>query len=147
MKTILTLSIPVLLLTAGAGCHRQSKVAKTNVDSSKTQTAVVISQDTMLAPPIDGNVQNYRFMVSFISKGEGIDEKTRETFEKWLQEQQRPLKWETFAWGREGEVDFCLKLDELSTRDQEKFIEQARIFLANKDLVIISENAPCLHKR
>jgi hypothetical protein len=142
MKRILYFAIPVLLLAAA--CNRKQapvaqEITNTNIDT------VVKTQEP--APVPEGTVDNTRLVVMFISKGAGIDQKTKEAFEKWLQEQPRQVKWEITTWGREGELNYCLKLDELSTRDQEKFVEQTRIFLTDKDLVIVTENAPCDRRR
>ncbi len=140
MKRILYVALPLLLLTTA--CNRkQAPVAQ---DDAKTDTTVVTQEP---APLPEGSVENARLVVMFISKGAGIDQKTKEAFEKWLQEQPRQVKWEVTTWGREGELNYCLKLDELSTRDQEKFVEQTRIFLTDKDLVIVTENAPCDRRR
>ncbi|MFN8711477.1 MAG: hypothetical protein ACK5Z2_01410 [Bacteroidota bacterium] len=91
---------------------------------------------------------NYRLVVLFISKGSGINEKARTEFEAWLNGQSKPVKWENTRWGREGEQSYCLKLDEFSTsKEQDKFVQDARIALSGKDLVLIEENVPCKGKR
>jgi hypothetical protein len=91
---------------------------------------------------------NYRLVVLFISKGSGINEKARAEFETWLRGQSKPVKWENTRWGREGEQSYCLKLDEFSTsKEQDKFVQDARIALSGKDLVLIEENVPCKGKR
>ncbi|HEU4716291.1 MAG TPA: hypothetical protein VFU15_00575, partial [Bacteroidia bacterium] len=46
-------------------------------------------------------------------------------------------------WGREGETNYCLKLNELSTREQEIFVRDVRTMLANNDLVFVDEWAEC----
>ncbi|MGL4595884.1 MAG: hypothetical protein ACRCYO_00050 [Bacteroidia bacterium] len=140
MKRILYIALPVLLFATA--CNR--KQVPPMQDVVKADTVVTIQEP---APLPEGSVENTRLVVMFISKGAGIDLKTKESFEKWLQEQPRQVKWEITNWGREGELNFCLKLDELSTRDQEKFVEQTRIFLTDKDLVIVTENAPCDRRR
>ncbi|MCU0433369.1 MAG: hypothetical protein MUC87_07955 [Bacteroidia bacterium] len=112
----------------------------TTPDTTKTTTG----STTQTTPA----VQNYRLVVLFISRGSGINEKARVDFESWLKNQSKPVKWENTRWGREGEQSYCLKLDEFSTsREQDKFVQDARIALAGKDLVIIEENVPCKGKR
>jgi hypothetical protein len=46
-------------------------------------------------------------------------------------------------WGREGETSFCLKLRELSTRQQEIFVRDVRTKLADKQLVFVDEFVEC----
>lgn len=92
-------------------------------------------------------VENYRVTISFASRGSGIDHATQATFLKWMGEFQPHVVYEETHWGREGEVDYCLKLSELSTKDQERFVKEARSQLGNKDLIFLKENTPCAHKR
>jgi hypothetical protein len=86
----------------------------------------------------------YRVVFLFISRGAGADVQSLTAFEKWLNERPKAVKWEHTHWGREGEQSYCLKLDELSTSEEKaQFVADARIFLGNKDLVLIQENVPC----
>jgi len=121
-------------------------------DESTTATIEVTNPPdsvvtTVVAPNpqaiVDTTQIIYRLTISFISKGSGIDYKTEEDFEKWLQEQPKHPAYEKTHWGREGETNFCLKLEELSTREQEIFVKDVRTKLADKDLVLIAEYAPC----
>lgn len=131
--------------------HTQGDVQITT-DESTTATIVINNPPdsvttTVVAPdpqPAADTTQIiYRITISFISKGSGIDYKTEEDFEKWLQEYPKHPVYEKTHWGREGEVNFCLKLDELSTREQDIFVKDVRTKLADKELVFIAENAPC----
>jgi hypothetical protein len=83
-----------------------------------------------------------RLVVSFISKGEGIDYKTKDEFEKWLG-MRGNVTWETTSWGREGEVNFCFRLSNMQTREQDIFVRDVRTFFTDKELVLVSEWAPC----
>jgi hypothetical protein len=98
---------------------------------------------TVVAPPMDSAQVIYRLTISFISKGEGIDYKTQETFENWLKAQPKHPAYQVTHWGREGETNYCLKLNELSTREQEIFVRDVRTQLTDKSLVLISEYAAC----
>lgn len=91
--------------------------------------------------------ENYRFNVSFYSKGEGTDREARERFMKLIENQSPKIEFEEVTWGREGEVDYCLKLSELNKDQQKQFINKARELLKTSELVHINENAPCVHKR
>jgi hypothetical protein len=117
----------------------------TTTTSTGTTTGTSTSTGTTQTTPA---AENYRLVVLFISKGAGINEKARQDFEVWLKNQNKPVKWENTRWGREGEQSYCLKLDEFSTsREQDKFVQDARIALSGKDLVLIQENVPCKGKR
>ncbi|MDQ3109576.1 MAG: hypothetical protein M3R17_06740 [Bacteroidota bacterium] len=117
-------------------------------DESTTATIVVYNPPdsvvtTVVAPAADTAQNIYRLTISFISKGEGIDYKTQESFEKWLKEQPKHPAYEVTHWGREGETNYCLKLNELSTREQEIFVRDVRTQLTDKSLVFVSEYAMC----
>jgi hypothetical protein len=53
------------------------------------------------------------------------------------------LKVETFRWGREGEIDYCLKLSELNNQQQVKFIADTKELLKKSELVRYYENRAC----
>lgn len=117
-------------------------------DESTTATIIVFNPPdsvvtTVVAPSADSGQAIYRLTVSFISKGAGIDYKTQESFEKWLKEQPKHPAYEVTHWGREGETNYCLKLNELSTREQGIFVRDVRTQLTDKELVFVSENAVC----
>jgi hypothetical protein len=131
--------------------HSEGNVTITT-DESTTATIIITNPpDSTVTTTVDaGNPQVstdslpiYRLTVSFISKGAGIDMKSEEEFEKWLKEQPKHPAYETTHWGREGETNFCLKLDELSTREQEIFVRDVRTMLADKELVFVTEYAVC----
>ncbi|CAN5875305.1 hypothetical protein BH11BAC7_BH11BAC7_11830 [soil metagenome] len=117
-------------------------------DESTTATIVIYNPPdsvvtTVAAPATDSGQAIYRLTISFISKGEGIDYKTKDNFENWLKAQPKHPAYEVTHWGREGEINYCLKLNELSTREQEIFVRDVRTQLTDKELVFISEYAVC----
>lgn len=89
---------------------------------------------------------NYPIIVSFTSKASGIDTKAHEEFQKFLSTYPKKIVFEPTHWGREGETDYCLKLNELSMGEQTDFINKVKKLLAKSSLVIVSENAECVHK-
>ena len=160
----------VVLLSLFTACRRQKSVASAEAPAATTQTQTMTSTQgdvqiktdesvtativvynppddsvvtTVVAPQVDTGQAVYRLTISFISRGEGIDYKTKENFEKWLKEQPKHPAFEVTHWGREGETNFCLKLNELSTREQEIFVRDVRTQLTDKPLVIVSEYAAC----
>ena len=94
--------------------------------------------------PKDGSI---RYVVSFYSIGQGIDGKVNDEFVKFLDTYPNPvkIKYEPKHWGREGETDYCLALNELSAPQQAEFVKKANELLAKSKLVHIKENAQCEH--
>lgn len=101
------------------------------------------------APAVQAE-QVYRFKVSFISKGSGIDTEARRAFLGFLEgyrtKDQQSLRFETSHWGREGETDFCLPLTELTAEEQAAFIVQSKELLKDSTLVRFAENSACKGK-
>jgi hypothetical protein len=91
--------------------------------------------------------QPSRLAVSFYSICCGIDQKAKEDLDKFIaryeKSKRKRLKKVETHWGREGEIDYCFKLKELSRRDQTRFISQVRTLLKSSKLVHINENATC----
>ena len=90
---------------------------------------------------------NYRVVVSFISKGNGINNQIHEQFENFVKNNSKKPVMENYRWGREGEIDYCLQLNELSKKDQIKFIDEVKKIIGSSDVVLVTENAPCIHKK
>lgn len=87
-----------------------------------------------------------RVMVSFISKGEGIDTQSKNKFDLWLAA--RPnIQYNISPWGREGEVSYCFQLSNLSTEEQATFVNDIRNLLTNRSLVYINEHIVCEKRR
>jgi len=95
-------------------------------------------------PPQTGDT--VRFMVSFISKGFGIDTKSKAHFDKWISDRGN-IQYTASPWGREGEMSYCFPLKGKSAAEQEAFIRDAKNELPNRDLVVFSENIPCEKRR
>lgn len=90
---------------------------------------------------------NYRLIISFISIGTGIDANAHEAIKKFIDEHPKKPLAETYHWGREGEIDYCLQLKELSSKEQKAFVEEVKKLAGKSDRVQFSENAPCVHKK
>ncbi|MEK6615747.1 MAG: hypothetical protein AABZ32_06510 [Bacteroidota bacterium] len=99
------------------------------------------------APIISTADDSYRFVVEFYSIGEGVDYKVKEAFEIFLNSYPKKIAFEPTPWGREGEIDYCLSLSELSSTEQNDFVKKAKDVLSKSKLVHSNENAPCLHKQ
>ena len=96
-------------------------------------------------------VQTSRLVVSFYSICCGIDHQAQEKLDKFIntfeKARGRQLTKSVVRWGREGEIDYCLILSELSPREQKKFISKVRSLLKRSKLVNINENTPCERER
>ncbi len=111
----------------------------------------------LVALPLIANVQTQarkqtsRLVVSFYSICCGIEHQAQEKLDKFItryeRAQGRHLTKTAIRWGKEGEIDYCLRLSELSPRERKRFIYQVRLLLKRSKLVHINENAPCRSER
>jgi hypothetical protein len=130
MKQIFFL-VALLSLACPFMCCKTKKQAST----SETSTAVSEPQ-----------TEKYRLIISFISKGAGVDGEKRQAILNYIEKHPKKPVNKPILWGREGETDFCLNLKELSKSEQETFISEIKKIAGNSDLIFISENAECQHK-
>ncbi len=97
--------------------------------------------------PAPGSGGKYRFTISFISIGAGIDYKAKAKFDAFVldfgKRNSGKLKHETVGWGREGETDYCFALTELNARQQGAFVQESKALLKDNELVQMAENAVC----
>ena len=160
MKTLVI--YPLISVFLVASCGNSKDAAKNESNPSPVQSEAAAPATT----PSDGQStsensmtfhsnapkdQNYRLIVSFISIGEGIDAKGREmldrTVESWNKKLGKTIEMESVPWGREGEVDFCFILNELTPEEQVSFVNEIKTIYKDKTLIQVSENQPCKHKR
>jgi hypothetical protein len=96
-----------------------------------------------------GQAELYGVVVSFYSKGEGIDAKALHIYNTFLdgfeKQHNLNLNYVKTPWGREGEVDYCIPLNNMDSGKQSNFLMQTREILLQSQLVHILENAPCNH--
>ncbi len=85
--------------------------------------------------------------VSFISYGSGIDGKALQKLDEVLKKYES-LPADKTAWGREGEIDYCFKLEGVKRRKKKKFIKEIKSLMSTYEMVRIEENAICnMNKR
>ena len=93
----------------------------------------------------------YDMIISFISKGEGIDRKLKEAVDKSIAtfntEQKVKIKPELQMWGREGETDYNFILKNLSTKQKKDFISSMEETVGSTDMAHITFNQKSVHKR
>ena len=87
-----------------------------------------------------------RLVVSFISKGAGIDLKSQENIQSYIDKHRKKPVFEERRWGREGEVDYVFKLNELNADEQKVFIEEVKKLIVNADMVSVRENEEYVKK-
>ena len=105
--------------------------------------------DSVVSKPVSETT--YRFIVSFYSIGEGTEQKQIEKLEGFLyqyrQKNKKTIPVQKTFWGREGELDFCISLKEISLSDQLVFIQDCKNELKTAKWVHFIENSPCRKKR
>src|SRR4051812_47078921 len=81
--------------------------ATTTSNNGAQEVAVISTADTLPKP----KAFVYRFVVSFISIGEGIDQNAKKTLDdhlvQWRNNTGKAIHSEEVHWGREGETDYC----------------------------------------
>lgn len=121
MKVILTLSTISLLFLILSAC---------SVSQSKSTNSTAEAVD---------------LIVTFFSKGGGIDRNIYTEFKQFLTDNYSELKYSETKYGREGETDFCFRLSSLTKKEKEIFLTDAKLILSKSDLVRVQENSPCKH--
>lgn len=90
-------------------------------------------------------------MVSFFSIGAGTDGKTRAAFlshiEQYQQSHQNAIALSSKAWGREGEIDYCVDMTKLSSSELKEFKNTLSEILYNKELVRVKYESACVLKK
>ena len=93
----------------------------------------------------------YRVAVSFISFGAGTDPDGRPMLDTYVQQymdaSEKKIVYDAHPWGREGEVDFCFTLDNLTAEEQKIFIEGLKSTFKGRELVHVEENKTNNYRR
>ena len=89
----------------------------------------------------------YRLKVSFISKGSGTDASAKKKFLAFINnyEKEHNITFGVISqsWGREGEIDYCLLLDNVGSKEQDVIVNQIKDLLKLCTLVRYFEYVPC----
>ena len=134
MKNLISLFIIVAMIACNSTKNATDKnaIQSTSQNTSKTDSLCHLS-------------------VSFISIGSGTDKKARQEYDQYIiqyeQKNKIKLNYEIIPWGREGENDYCFKLNELNKQQQDQFITETKEILKNSSLVRYSENSINKHKK
>ena len=82
----------------------------------------------------------YKLVVSFISKGSGIDYKSKEKIDTFIKGFHKKVEFEICQMGREGETNYLFHLKELKEHEQKKFIKELKEQILDKEMVHVEEN-------
>jgi hypothetical protein len=157
MKTLNTLVLSAILVFSA--CKQSKTVQQTNNSTDKpvakqaeatTPAPVEVVEENTEKPK--SNEQSIKgLVVSFYSTGGGIDLDAARKFYTWISEYKtqsgQPVVYEKIAWGREGEVDYCIQLESFSANDAAQFVDAAKGALSNCKLMHFTVNGTCKRKR
>ena len=90
--------------------------------------------------------QSFSLVVTFFSKGDGVDRKNFGEFKNLLAEKYSKLEYTETKYGREGETIFCFDLSIFKEKNREEFIEETKLILLKSTSVRLEENIPCSDK-
>ncbi len=136
MKNLFFLAAILSLAASTMSCKSKKETSSSATASASNTTASETKAD-------DPNKLNCRLVVSFISKGAGLDREKNAAFMEYITGHPKKPAYKEVRWGREGETDYCFRLAELDTKkDQESFIEGLKKIAAGSDMMVITENAP-----
>lgn len=94
----------------------------------------------------DEKVTQYRLILTFISKGTGVDSKLKSEILAYASTHPKKPINKIVLWGREGETDHCFLLKELSKTEQVEFIAGIKKIIGTSDMVLLTENSKCNHQ-
>ena len=152
MKKYFLISV-MALFAACASSNKAAQSSESKSDSgtkSETVSESAGSDKELDQKKAERDINNtYRLVVSFYSIGSGSDAKAINQFETMLADYQVQhnlrIAFDKTPWGREGEVDYCVRLDNLKSDEQSNFILMTKEVLFQSQLVHITENALCKH--
>jgi hypothetical protein len=139
--------------TAAIESHNQVSNTQPTIVKVDEPTAVKIEEirDANTKKNNELNKELYSLVVSFYSIGAGIDAPVAKEFDYYVrdfQEQHGDYFFaERVAWGREGEVDYCIQFPTLNKEKAREFVNRAREITSASKMVHMKEDAPCNRRR
>ncbi|MGZ3864253.1 MAG: hypothetical protein ACXVPN_13665 [Bacteroidia bacterium] len=125
MKKVLAFLALTLLVSSGMVAQEKKRVKKKKARANQEALA---------------KEGTYRLVLSFISKGAGLDNATHDKVIAYVTNHPKKPAFETHRWGREGEVDYCFKLTELTADEQKVFVKDIEKMIPDKTMVFVQEN-------
>lgn len=118
---------------------------------SKSQAMGSTSIESTSSNKVNANPDTHSIVVSFASKGEGIDREKRKKLDdvvsNFEQENNTVVNLEKYGWGREGEVDYLFNLENLSTKLKKDLKAKVKAAIGDSELIFISYDTKSVHKR
>jgi len=145
LKTMRTITFILFIsITSLFSCKNSSQaMGSDKIEPSNTGTSdakEVIQQDIV-----------FDMIISFISKGEGIDYKLRDSIKEVVksfnEKNNTSIKPVKVGWGREGEVDYNFILKNLSTTQKDDLVSQVKEALGSTDMAHLTFDKKSVHKR
>lgn len=134
MKQLLILGSFLVISSISICCKAKKETANL--------TGTAETQNTME----DEKVTQYRLILTFISKGTGVDSKIKSEILAYASTHPKKPINKIVLWGREGETDHCFLLKELSKTEQVEFIAGIKKIIGTSDMVLLTENSKCNHQ-
>lgn len=157
IKTTLSLAICALLILGCKSNKTTANTTETKPTESKVETPKSAEVDSVTKPIEQATKTEtpkedlYRFSVVFFSIGSGTENSYMIAFEDFIGtfsgKVGKNIDYEKTPWGREGETDYCLRLNELTPQEQVNFIAEANKVLSGAKWVHVYENQTCKHKQ
>jgi hypothetical protein len=131
----------LLITSISIGCKakKETKSTTNSITSESSTTGTTTSVE-------DEKTIQYRLVISFISKGAGIDSKLNAAITAYVSAHPKKPATKIISWGREGENDHCFLLKELTKTEQVEFIAEIKKIIGSSDMVLLTENAKSAHK-
>ncbi len=107
-----------------------------------SKDTTTIDKEIESTEKIEAKETTCRLLVSFYSPGNGIDRKIKTKYQQFITAYSKSITYEQTGWGKEGEIDFCFTLSELSMEEQVDFVKQSKDLLSKSSRVHIYENVP-----
>ncbi|MGE0566813.1 MAG: hypothetical protein AB7O73_02605 [Bacteroidia bacterium] len=135
IRIFLFISISVLVLFSS--CKSKSK---------NTESKHVKAENSSGSIAIENNGAEY-IIISFQSKGGGIDQETKGELDKYLSSFEKKYIISLLVtkknWGREGEVNYCIEDSNLTDITYKELLSGIKKIVSNKELITIKEAKSC----
>ena len=118
--------------------------------NAQTTSSTVLRKDSTDQNKLQADI-TYRVIVSFISIGAGTDPDAHPVLDAFVQQYMdttsKKIVYQAQPWGREGEMDICFTLDNLSAEEQVNFINGLKVAFLKRELVRIEEYKKTRYRR
>lgn len=143
MRLIIRLIIQALLIILLFACSSSNS----DNNNSYIDDKIGIVSQTLEESESKSTTNNRTFIVSFFSKGSGIDNKTKTAFLELIDginnHNSKKIIFTEKKWGREGEVDYCMNFDEFDISNATELKDKIKELINIKKLVKIYEDREC----